>query len=349
MKQPFLMALILTCALWAQVNTGSISGLVTDPTDAVVVGATVTLTNDETGVKLTTTTTSGGQYQFLALQRGRYTIEVTAPGFKKTERTGLELKVGDRLGVDLRLEVGSVTEVMNVVAETPLLVTTNANLGTVIENRKIMELPLPGRDPARLFQTAPGVGGINSNLGDLRLGGGRTRLVEFYVDGSPTTAVSDARATALPSIDAIEEVRVETNNLSAEYGRTSGGAINIQTRAGTNQYRGSLYNFAQSDVLNANDWNSNRRGFAKAGFQNYLFGGTFGGPVKIPGVYDGTNRTFFFFNYDGARRYEDAKLRTATMPTELERAGDFSQTVNTAGQAVTIYDPATYNPATNRR
>ncbi|MGQ9918361.1 MAG: carboxypeptidase regulatory-like domain-containing protein [Bryobacteraceae bacterium] len=349
MKQLFLLALIVTCTLCAQVNTGSITGLVTDPTDAVVVGATVTLINDETGVKLTTTTTSGGQYQFLALQRGRYTIEVTAPGFKKTERTGLELKVGDRLGVDLRLEVGCVTEVMNVVAESPLLVTTNANLGTVIENRKIMELPLPGRDPTRLFQTAPGVGGIKGDLSDLRLGGGRTRLVEYYVDGSPTTAVSDARATALPSIDAIEEVRVETNNLSAEYGRTSGGAINIQTRAGTNQYRGSLYNFAQSDVLNANDWNSNRRGFAKAGFQKYLFGGTLGGPVKIPGVYDGTNRTFFFFNYDGARQYEDAKLRTATMPTDLERAGDFSQTVNTAGQAVTIYDPATYNPATNRR
>ncbi len=349
MRKLLFLATVLSCALHAQVNTGSISGLVTDPANAVVVGATVTLINDDTGVRLSTTTTSSGQYQFLALQRGRYTIEVTAPGFKKTERGGLELKVGDRLGVDLKLEVGSVTEVLNVVAESPRLVTTNANLGTVIENRKIMELPLPGREPTRLFQTAPGVGGINSNLGDLRLGGGRTRLVEFYVDGSPTTAVSDARSTALPAIDAIEEVRVETNNLSAEYGRTSGGAINIQTRAGTNEFHGSLYNFAQSDVLNANDWNSNRRGFAKAGFQKYQFGGTFGGPVKIPKVYDGKNRTFFFFNYDGLRQYQDASLRTATMPTDLERAGDFSRTVNTAGQPVTIYDPATYNPATNRR
>jgi len=349
MKRAVICGWILSHTLWAQVNTGSITGLVTDPSNSLVVGATVTLTNDDTGVKQTTTTTSGGQYQFLALQRGRYTIEVTAPGFKKTERGGLELKVGERLGVDLKLEVGSVTEVMNVVAASPLLVTTNANLGTVIENRKIMELPLPGRDPTRLFQTAPGVGGINSDLGDLRLGGGRTRLVEFYVDGSPTTAVSDARSTALPAIDAIAEVRVETNNLSAEYGRTSGGAINIQTRAGTNQYHGSLYNFVQSDVLNANDWNSNRRGFGKAGFQKYQFGGTLGGPVRVPRVYNGTNRTFFFFNYDGLRQYQDASLRTGTMPTALERSGDFSQTVNTAGQAVTIYDPATYNPATNRR
>ena len=349
MKRLLVFAVSLAGMLPAQVNTGSISGLVTDPANAVVVGATVTLLNEDTGVKLTTKTTSSGQYQFLALQRGRYALEVTAQGFKKTERGGLELKVGDKLGIDFNLQVGNVTEVLNVVAEAPLLITTNANLGNVIENKKIMELPLPGRNPTRLFQTAPGVGGINSDLGDLRLGGGRTRLVEFYVDGSPTTAVSDARSTALPSIDAIEEVRVETNNLSAEYGRTSGGAINIQTRAGTNQYHGSLYNFSQSDVLDANDWNSNRRGFAKAGFQKYQFGGTLGGPVRIPRLYDGTNRTFFFFNYDGLRQYQDASLRTATMPTELERAGDFSKTVNTAGQPVAIYDPATYNPATNRR
>lgn len=341
--------LVASLSAFSQVNTGSISGTVTDPSNASVAGASVTLTNEETGVKLTSTTTAAGQYLFTSLQRGRYSIEVTAAGFKKTERTGLELRVGEKMGVDLTLQIGSVTETLNVVAETPLLVTTNANLGTNIDNKKIMELPLPGRNPTRLFQTAPGVGGIKSDLGDLRLGGGRTRLVEFYVDGSPTTATSDARSTALPSIDAIQEVKVETNNLSAEYGRTSGGAINIQTRAGTNNYHGSLYNFAQSDVLNATDWNSNRRGFSKAAFQKYQFGGTFGGPVKIPRLYNGTNQTFFFFNYDGERQYRDGSLRTATMPTDLERAGDFSKTVNTAGQPVTIYDPATYNPATNRR
>jgi len=349
MKRALLLALILAGALAAQVNTGSISGTITDPAGAVVADATVTLTNEETGVRQTATSTAAGVYQFPALPRGRYKVEVVAPGFKKLERGGLELQVGGRLGVNLQLELGAVTDVLNVVAESPLLVTTNASLGAVLDNRKIMELPLPGRDPTRLFQTAPGVGGINSDLGDLRLGGGRTRLVEFYVDGSPTTAVSDARSTALPSIDAIEEVRVETNNLSAEYGRTSGGAINIQTRAGTNELHGSLYQFAQSDVLNANDWNSNRRGASKAGFQKYQFGGTLGGPVRIPRLYNGTNRTFFFFNYDGERQYQEASLRTATVPTEAERAGDFSQTVNTAGQRVTIYDPTTYDRASNRR
>ncbi len=333
----------------AQVNTSSISGVVTDASGAVVTGATVNLSNDETGVKLTTATSSAGSYMFPPLQRGRYAISVEARGFKKSERGGLELKIGDKLGLDFSLQVGNVTEVLNVTAETPLLTTTNANLGTVIDNQKIMELPLPGRDPTRIFQTAPGVGGINGDLSDLRLGGGRTRLVEFYVDGSPTSSTADARATALPSIDAIQEVKVETNNLSAEYGRTSGGAINIQTRAGTNKYHGSLYNFAQSDILNANTWDANRRGFAKAGYQKYLFGGTFGGPVKIPKLYDGTNRTFFFFNYDGERQYSDASTVTGTMPTDLERAGDFSQTLNTAGQKVTIYDPATYNAATNQR
>jgi len=349
MKRVTLLALILAGALIAQVNTGSISGTITDPAGAVVPGAKVALFNEETGVQWNTTSTAAGVYQFLALPRGRYRIEVTAPGFKKLERGGLEVQVGSKLGLNLQLELGAVSEVLNVVAESPLLVTTNANLGTVLDNRKILELPLPGRDPTRLFQTAPGVGGIRSDLSDLRLGGGRTRLVEFYVDGSPTTAVSDARSTALPSIDAIEEVRVETNNLSAEYGRTSGGAINIQTRSGTNELHGSLYQFAQSDVLNANDWNSNRRGAPKAAFQKYQFGGTLGGPVRIPRVYDGTNRTFFFFNYDGERQYEEGSLRLATVPTQLERAGDFSRTVNTAGQPVTIYDPLTYDRATNRR
>lgn len=341
---------LLLCGLVrAQVNTSAISGSVVDPTGASIAGATVSLLNEETGVRLTGSTTAAGNYQFSPLQRGVYRITVEQAGFKTFERRGLVLAVGDKLGVDARLEIGSVAEKMDVTAESPLLTTTNASLGQVIDNRKIMELPLPGRDPARLVQLAPGVGGRDSNLGDLRLGGGRTRLVEFYVDGSPTSSVADARSTALPSIDAIQEFKVETNNLSAEYGRVSGGAINIQTRAGTNTYHGSLYEFGMGDFFNANDWDSNRRGAAKAAYTRHLFGGTIGGPLLIPRLYNGRNKSFFFFNFDGERQNSAGSLRLATMPTAEERAGDFSQTLNTNGQRVAIYDPLTYNAASNSR
>lgn len=252
-------------AVEAQVNASSIAGTVLDPSGAAIANAKVSLLNEETGVRLGAVTSAAGSYLFTPLQRGVYRVSVEVAGFKTFERGGLNLAVGEKLGLDARLEVGDVSQKMDVTAETPLLSTTNASLGQVIDNRKIMELPLPGRDPARLVQLAPGVGGRDSNLGDLRLGGGRTRLVEFYVDGSPTSSVADARSTALPAIDAIEEFKVETNNLSAEYGRLSGGAINVQTRAGTNQWHGSLYEFGMSDVFNATDWDSNRRGGGEGG------------------------------------------------------------------------------------
>ncbi|MFN7939759.1 MAG: hypothetical protein U0R19_40910 [Bryobacteraceae bacterium] len=168
------------------------------------------------------------------------------------------------------------------------------------------------------------------------------------MDGSPTSSVADTQSTALPAIDAIEEFKVETNNLSA--GRAVVGRCDQRYGRGQGQTSGmGRCTFGMSDVFNATDWDSNRRGAAKAGFVRHLFGGTIGGPVRIPKLYDGRNKTFFFFNYDGERQSQDGSLRLATMPTALERAGDFSQTLNTAGQRVTIYDPTTYNAAANSR
>jgi ribosomal protein S17E len=342
---------IALSASWlaAQVNTGSLSGTVTDPSGGLVPAATVTLTNPQTGIRQSAPTNSSGQYLFLPLQAGPYEIAVEAKGFKRAERKDIVLQVGEKLGLDLRLEVGANTDVVNVTSETPLLTTTNANVGQVIDQRKVMELPLPGRETIRLVQLAPGVGGLTSTLGDLRFGGGRIRLADYYVDGSPTQAAGDARATALPPIDAIQEFKVETNNLSAEYGRLSGGAINIQTRSGTNEFHGSLYDFARDDIFNANSWDGNRRNSPRGAFSLHQFGGTLGGPLSIPKLYNGKNKTFFFFNYDAERRNNDGALAFTTVPTELERRGDFSQTVNNNGQPVTVYDPLTYNPSTNSR
>jgi hypothetical protein len=339
----------LGAVTFGQVNVGSISGTITDPSGAIIANAQVALRNVQTGVLLTSASNAAGQFLFTPLQAGNYQLSIEAAGFKKLERPGLILQVAEKLGVDARLEVGALTDVVNVTTESPLLVTTNANIGQVIDQRKITELPLPGRQTIRLVQLAPGVGGLNSDLGDLRFGGGRTRLAEYYVDGSPTSAAGDARSTALPSIDAIQEFKVEINNLAAEYGRLSGGAVNIQTRSGTNELHGSLYYFARDDVFNANSWDGNRRNSPRGSFTLHQFGGTIGGPLSIPRLYDGHNRTFFFFNYDAERRNDDGSLRFATMPTELERRGDFSRTVNSAGQRVTIYDPLTYSAAGNAR
>lgn len=343
-----LVILLLAAPAMAQVNIASISGTVLDPSGAAVAGATLSLRNEETGVILGTTAGAAGNYLFSPLHPGRYRISVEAPGFKKLERGNIQLQVADRLGLNLELEIGALGESVVVEAETPLLVTTNANIGQVIDRKKILELPLPGRDTIRLIQLAPGVGGYNSNLGDLRFGGGRTRLAEFFVDGSPTSAAGDARPTALPSIDAIQEFKVETNNLSAEYGRLSGGAVNIQTRAGTNEVHGALYDFARDGVFNANSWDANRRNNPRGEFSLHQFGVAIGGPIRLP-RYDGRNRSFFFFNYDAERRSNAGSLRFATMPTELERRGDFSETVNNNGNLVTIYDPLTYNASNNRR
>ena len=207
-----LFALALT--LFAQVNTSSVSGTVLDQSQAAVAGATVILINEDTGVRLTTKATEAGNFLFTPLQRCNYRLQVEAAGFKKTERGGLELQMGEKLGVNITLELGSVNETVEVKAESPLMTTTNASMGQVIDNQKILELPLPGRDPARLYNLSPAVGGVAGGMGDLRLGGGRTRLVEFYVDGSPVSAVSDAAVTALPSIDAIQELLLAEGHLT---------------------------------------------------------------------------------------------------------------------------------------
>ncbi len=349
MRGAGLLLYFATTVSLAQVNVASIGGTVFDPSKARVAGAAVTLTNEDTGVALKTVTNETGAYLFTPLQPGRYRVKVEMPGFKAAERSGLLLQVADRLAVDFNLEVGALAESVEVTAESPLLVTTNANVGLVVDRQKILELPLPGRETIRLVQLAPGVGGRDSSLGDLRFGGGRVRQIEFYVDGSPTSASGDGRATALPSIDAIQEFKVETNNLAAEYGRLSGGAINIVTRSGTNQFHGALYEFMRDDAFNANGWDANRRGSPKGQFGLHYFGGAIGGPVRIPRLYDGRNRTFFFFNFDGRRLNDRGSLRFGTVPTERERAGDFSQTLDSAGRKVTIYDPLTYDPARNAR
>ncbi|HLQ47038.1 MAG TPA: Plug domain-containing protein, partial [Planctomycetaceae bacterium] len=191
----------------------------------------------------------------------------------------------------------------------------------------------------------PNVNGTSEQAGhdrDLRINGGRTTQLEYYIDGVPvTTGYQHEVPPSVPSMEAIGEFKVLTNGLSAEYGRLSGGAITLVTRSGTNAFHGSAYEYLRNDKLNANDWNSNRFGRPKGVFHDNVFGGTFGGPVRVPKLYNGRDKTFFFLNYEGTRHSEGSNAVLAGVPTPLERQGDFSQSLIDRGVPVQIFDPLT--------
>ncbi len=336
--------LVLACLsmVLGQVNTGSVQGVVSDATGAVVAGAAVRVKNLDTGVTQVVNTNEVGFYLASGLLPGRYELEVSATGFKPARLPELLVQVGDQLRQSFTLELGAVTETIEVRAEAPLLQAVNASLGVVVDTRKILDMPMLSRDVRNLMRLAPGV-----SAGGRVGGAARAGVYGFYVDGVPADSARANIPVGRPSVEAVAEFKVETNNLSAEYGRLTGGALNIVTRGGSNELHGSLYEFFWNHKMNANSWENNFRGFSRSGFKRNMFGGSVSGPVRLPG-YDGRNRTFFFFGYDGNRDNRDAVMRTATVPTEAERQGDFSQSVR-LGRPVRIFDPWAYNATTGNR
>jgi hypothetical protein len=216
----------------------------------------------------------------------------------------------------------------------------------VIDNRRISELPQYNRNALAFALITPNVNNVTSENAshdaDFRINGGRTAQAEYFVDGVPvTTGYRHDVPPSVPSMEAVGEFKVLTNGLSAEYGRLSGGAVTLVTRSGTNEFHGSGYEYFKNDKINANDWNSNRFQRAKGVFHDNVFGGTFGGPVTIPKVYRGRDRTFFFLNYEGTRHSEGSNAATTGVPTALERQGDFSQSLIDQGQPVRLFDTTT--------
>lgn len=324
----------------AQTGNASISGQINDPSGAVIPGAQVSVRNVATNVTHTTQSSADGRFSVTSLIPGEYTLTASFQGFRTAERDGLVLRVGDRIALAIALEVGSATDRVTVTAEVPLIRTEDAQAGLVIENRRIQDLPQYNRDPLAFVFLTPNVSG--SNQGDLRINGSRSKQIEYFIDGVPvTTGYLHDVPPSVPSREAIAEFKVITNGLSAEYGRLSGGAVQVVSRSGTNQYHGSVYEFFRNDKLNASDWNTNRFGRKKGVFHDNVFGGTFGGPVSIPKLYNGRDRTFFFLNYEGTRRRTGNNVALGSVPTELERQGDFSQSVLDGGTSVQIFDPLT--------
>ncbi|MBI4909050.1 MAG: carboxypeptidase regulatory-like domain-containing protein [Acidobacteria bacterium] len=333
-------------SLTGQTITASLEGNIKDATGAVIPGARVAVVNAATGITARLETGADGRFVAPSLQPGPYSVIVEAAGFKKVDRSGIVLQVDQAARIEIVLEVGAVSETVEIKAEAPLLESSSAALGQVIENRAITNLPLNARNPYALVFLAPGVTGnvaAQFNQANISINGGRPGANEILADGIPSSPplVNPIQGfTVYPSVDSVQEFKVQTNSYSAEFGRSSGGIINLVFKSGTNQFHGTLFEFVRNSKLDANGFFANQRGLPLTNFKRNQFGASGGGPVLIPGLYNGRNRTFFFAAYEGLKERSQSNL-TATGPTDLQRNGDFSRTLTAAGALISVYDPTT--------
>lgn len=340
---------LITLPSNAQNTSGSVVGVVTDSSGAAMASTDVILTNLGTNAKRTETTNSDGFYQFVNVLPGQYSVEVSKQGFKRVLRSPVGVETQSTAKIDLELTIGDVTQTVEVTAQTPLLQPESSSLGQVVDQRKTNELPLNGRNPLNLVALVPSVvpqGGSMSNpngqnpfaWGNYQIGGGMANQSMVWLDGSPVNGSYINITALIPTQDSLQEFKVATNNLSPEYGRFAGGVVNFTTKSGTNELHGTAYEFLRNKNLNANDFFNNRGGVERPAFTQNQFGVNLGGPVYIPKLYDGRNKTFFFVNYEGFR-LRQGQASTQTVPTAAERRGDLSAYATALG--TNIYDPLT--------
>ena len=332
--------LILLCTLaipaFPQQDLGTVTGRVTDPSGALITGAALTLTNQETGAKIRTPTNDSGNYAFRSLPYGSYEMSAEAKGFRKLIRKGIRVYVGETLNVDLTLEIGSVDQTVEVSGAPALIESSTSDLSTVVDAKQFKDLPIGVngnmRSPEAFVVLAPGVAGdASSNV----INGAQDRAKEILFDGVQATGPESGGVMfTYPSVESVGEFKLEASNFSAEYGHSGGGFEVFTTKSGGNLFHGSLFEYLRNDKLDA-------RGFISPitpiNRQNE-FGGAIGGPVILP-KYNGANRTFFYFVYDGFRYRAGSTNQLLTLPNAAQRSGDFSG-LTKGGVALQIYDPA---------
>ena len=330
------LAVVLTATTGrAQTFTGSIAGTVKDPGDLVLPGVTVTTTNVNTGQVRTVVSGSGGEFIFPGLQPGEYQVDAELAGFTKKSMTSITVQVNQRVEVPIRLEVGQVTETVSVVGGVTLVDTT-ATVGQVIEERRVVDLPLNGRDFVQLATLSAGIENRQTTRGLLSTNGTRGNGLGFLFDGVDGNDANAIFLSLTPSIEAIQEFKIQTSTYSAEFGRNAGAQINLVTKAGTNDLHGSAFYFMRDESLDAKNYFDPPNDPIPP-FSRNQFGFVVNGPVR-------RNRTFFLGNYEGTRQNK-ALTALATVPTLAERNGDFSRTVNPAtGALIAITDPQTGLP-----
>ncbi len=330
-------------SLWAQGERGTITGTVTDSSGAIVPRASVTLRNTGTNIRTQVETNSSGIYVFPALNPGSYDLAIEAPGFRPRRVSNIPLSTGLTATIDAVLEVGQVSEAVEVQAAAVQLEAQSSSLSKTVETRRVVELPLLGRNPLQLAALAPGVipsrgqqgagGDAIGQAANSRISGGLAMQNAILMDGGDSRGfTSGGQAYAFP-IESVAEFKVETSSYSAEFGRSAGGVISVASRSGTNQLHGVVYDFIRSQALNANSWSNNRNRVARQPFQYNQFGGALGGKII-------RDRTFYFLNYEGLRQGSPRNF-LATVPLPQWRNGDFRNTFDRAGAQVTVYDPTT--------
>jgi hypothetical protein len=343
--------------LSAQTVAGQISGLVTDPSGAAISGAKVVITDVERNVTFRSESNESGFYLVTPLPPGRYKLRAEKSGFRAHVIESIPIATQQKAGINIELQVGAVTESVTVSGGAQQVETTTATLSGVVENKRIIDLPLNGRNvfslawaTAGVFPQRPAAGSANEgfhSIGIFTVNGGRDSSNAILMDGVPVTMNSNTANmnanSAVPSVEGVEEFRIQTNSYSAEYGRSGGGVLTIATKSGTNTLHGSLFEFVRNSRMDANNWFANASGARLAKFQRNEFGASSGGPLVIPKVYDGRNKTFWFAVYEG-RRQRSASTRFFTLPTDAQLAGDFSNTRTAAGQLRNIYDPFSTTP-----
>src|SRR2546426_2498013 len=323
----------------AQSFTGTILGTIKDPSGAVVPGVTVTITNVATNVRTETITDGSGNYVAPELAPGRYTVEAALPGFKRAVREGIVLQVQQRTQVDIAMAVGEVTEAIEGTANARLTETTTSSLGKIVDNRRILNLPLNTRNVYSLIFLTPGVtGSVGNQYNSMSyaVNGARATMMDTLIDGvtaSFPTVNGFTGISVFPSVDAIDEYKVMGANYSAEFGRSLGSVLNVIYKSGTNNFHGSAYEFLRTSVFDANNFFDNRRGQPLGSFKRSQFGGTASGPIRH-------DRTFFMGSYEGLRELS-AATTTLNVPTLLQRQGDFSQTFTSDGQLIRVFNPFT--------
>lgn len=349
----FFFAFLLSVPVVHAQTQGSITGEVTDSSGAVMPGVRITVTNENTNVSRQVVTNSAGVYTVPSLVPGMYRVLAEMSGFQTMVRKEIELHVQAVARVDFRMQLGQVSETVSVTAEGALLTTETATTGTVIENKRIVDLPLNGRNFLQLVSLAPNVsagfatagqqaqmqGGLRSQQ-NISVAGQRSESNRFTLDGIENTDSNFNSYVFLPSIDALQEFKVQTGVYPAEFGRAT-SQINVSTKPGSNAFHGSLWNFLRNEKLDANNYRFISTGpQLRDPYVRNQYGYTLGGPVWIPKVYKGSDRLFFMTNYEGLRDRK-GNPRVADVPNAALRAGNFAGIRSPQGAALTIYDPLT--------
>jgi len=345
---PLVAAMLFSTAV-AQTNQGSIAGNVSDPSGAMVANANIVAKERNTGATYKTVSSSAGSYRFPNVNIGSYDITATAPGFKSATLEGVLVQTATTASIEIKLQTGTITESVIVNADAPTVQADSADIGTVVTTKQILDLPLPlgttvqnMRSPEAFAFLIPGVVGPGSDSGnggtfESKITGGQNYATEVLLDGAATTRSENGSSfdETAPSVEALGEFKILTSTVPAEFGRTTGGIESFNTKSGTNSYHGNIYELFRNEDLDANVWGNDymlktqnlpaaqRRQFETPLDRQNDYGGTFGGPVVIPHLYNGRDKTFFFFSWEQYRQTQGG-VSTSTVPTAAMRTGDFS-------------------------